>query len=283
LSGAGISSITTNGREIFLGVAGSGAGPTVMAFDCANPSATLHPCVGARSGIYLPAAMALGPDGDLLLVDYESGVRRFDPDSRALSSYAPAPPGRLHTGSYNPWTREFGANSDSSFVVFDEVAGAWRQQVGLGALANGVGVTGIAPMCEQPFQLFGSGCTGAGGVEPRMRWTGLPLRGATCRLTLRHAGSAGFALCLLGASRTTSALGSLPLPLGAFGAPGCALRVSPDIALLQPVAAGGAVLPIAVPNSPSLAGALLFGQWVLPAPVNAAGMVTTEGVMLRVR
>src|SRR5262249_33799118 len=164
--------------------------------------------------------MTLGPDGALLVFDANRGVLRVDtvtgtstviagPFSRGTTPYG---------GAYNPWQQlaaEVNHRGPGVWSVdfLDVTTGTWTPlslTLSL-TISTGGQVPTISAPSEQPFLLYGHGCPGAGGVEPRLRWSGLPVRGATTNLLLRNATSGGFALCLFGSSRSTSPFGPLPL------------------------------------------------------------------------
>jgi hypothetical protein len=75
------------------------------------------------------------------------------------------------------------------------------------------------------------------------------------------------AIALLGASNTTSAAGPLPIPLRVLGLPDCSLRVSPDVAIAVPGAAGSATFTFPIPAMPALVGLSFHQQAIVPDPV----------------
>jgi hypothetical protein len=103
---------------------------------------------------------------------------------------------------------------------------------------------------------YGTGCAGVSGV-PRVQWASLPQLGSTT-----------FALGFDNAAPNTAgvlALGALPLDLQLPG--GCRLLVD----LLLSVgsfsdATGAGALPLAIPDSPTLLGSELVGQWFVLDP-----------------
>jgi hypothetical protein len=63
-----------------------------------------------------------------------------------------------------------------------------------------------------------------------------------------------------GLSRTASAFGALPLPIGG----GCSILASPDASVgFVTTATGTVTQPFAIPNSPTLSGLDVFFQWAV--------------------
>jgi hypothetical protein len=130
---------------------------------------------------------------------------------------------------------------------------------------------------------FGSGCPGSNGV-PLLASAVAPRLGTTFTSTLTHlATGASFGAMLAGLDNTTSGLGSLPLPMAAFGLPGCNLLVSPDVSLFLPVVGGAVTNNLTIPANPNLIGVQLFQQGAsLDPAVNAAGIVLSNGLAITV-
>lgn len=83
------------------------------------------------------------------------------------------------------------------------------------------------------------------------------------------------AIMMTGFSNTTSPFGPLPLDLTAFGAPGCAARVSPDVTTFLIGAGNSATWNFAVPNA--FSGIVLYNQaLVLDTGFNALGGVMSD-------
>ena len=84
----------------------------------------------------------------------------------------------------------------------------------------------------------------------------------------------------LGASSTSWMGRPLPMDLGPFGAPGCAMLVSWDLSLTFGTTAVGTLqLAIPVPNDLGLGGLPLFMQaLVVDLPANGLGMTVTNGL-----
>ncbi|MCC6669979.1 MAG: serine hydrolase [Planctomycetes bacterium] len=141
------------------------------------------------------------------------------------------------------------------------------------ALQTWVGVT------FGSFTSFGSGCQGSGGV-PVQSTVGNPTIGQLATYRLFHGPAARPVTMFVGASKTQWNALALPLSLAAFGAPGCSLRVSPDVSLgLATNGAGQATLPLVFPNQPALIGASFHSQFLCLDPgVNQLGLTTSDGV-----
>src|SRR6185436_11941126 len=99
-----------------------------------------------------------------------------------------------------------------------------------------------------------------------------PRIGAPLQVTVDNL-PADAAFLLLGFSNTSSAFGSLPLDLAAFGMPGCTLHTSVDDIALLLGSGGRAVHTIAIPDDPAFVGIHFYQQAVVidPAAGNAFG------------
>ena len=123
---------------------------------------------------------------------------------------------------------------------------------------------------------FGQGCVGSNGV-PQISVLNAPRLGASWTVTLTNlVPQAPFGVFVL-------SLGQLvPTPLAGIGMPGCIAYVTPDLLLIEPAIANGAVWNGAIPNTPSLVGTELFVQGLsLDAAANAAGLVTANAAVGR--
>ena len=58
---------------------------------------------------------------------------------------------------------------------------------------------------------------------------------------------------------------------------------SVDTAFAYPTTNGTALHTVQVPSNPALSGLELFAQWAVTAAVNPLGLVTSEGLAIRVR
>jgi hypothetical protein len=126
---------------------------------------------------------------------------------------------------------------------------------------------------------LGQGCTPALRLFPDLLYLGE--RG---RASFECGTAPGPAFMAMGMSNTGWAGSPLPLDLGAFGAPGCNLRVAPDaVVLLGPVVvAMSPVLYLTVPADPRFVGRDLSMQGMVLAPTaNAAGLLLSEAYALR--
>ncbi|MCU0866827.1 MAG: hypothetical protein MUC36_23830, partial [Planctomycetes bacterium] len=123
----------------------------------------------------------------------------------------------------------------------------------------------LATPCAATAVSFGSGCAGSGGMNT-LAATSLPWLGSTFRSRADGLPSPGLAVVVNGLSTWTIPL-SLVLP---FGAPGCELRVTPDVLDLALPTAGSAALQLSLPPSTVWAGQQLFQQ-VVPLELDAGG------------
>ncbi|MCB9888959.1 MAG: SUMF1/EgtB/PvdO family nonheme iron enzyme [Planctomycetes bacterium] len=115
------------------------------------------------------------------------------------------------------------------------------------------------------YALFALGCSGSLGRStlraaqpPRL---GGSLQGDIDNLPLSAA------LLFTGFSRTSSALGTLPVALSPYGMPGCQLHVSLDVPTLLVGTQGRADFTMAIPWAPSLVGVQFFQQALVYDPL----------------
>jgi hypothetical protein len=236
----------------------------------------------------------MGRDGEVLAVNW-TGIFRITEDGTVVGPVRPLPPdpqfapnfaGDIYRIAYDEWNDEvlvapvmisFGANTWSAPVYGP---GPWRQVFNSGLFRiDSLHITG-----EKPFEVFGAGCANATGLDPRLGWQGLPIRGSSFVIKLRQAESNGLAVFWLGASDTSWLSLALPWEAGPLGAQGCRLRVSPDALFAAPVDGnGGATLPVAVPANASLAGLEVFAQSASTSAANALGFAASDALAIRVR
>jgi hypothetical protein len=136
----------------------------------------------------------------------------------------------------------------------------------------------IALLAPGGFAWSGAGCAGTGGVT-RLQAIAAPRVGVSLEVELQPAPPLGATL-LVGFANTTSPFGPLPLDLGPLGMPGCALRVSPDVAV--PLRAGAARATLPIPANPALIDLLVHVQAVVADPAaNALGVVMSDAATAR--
>lgn len=128
------------------------------------------------------------------------------------------------------------------------------------------------------IDLFGAGCSGAAGT-PRLSWFGLPMAGTSFDVLLDRAVGGTVAALILGDSNTNFGGQALPLSLASIGAPACSLLSSVVATLGSGVdPSGQAVLSLAIPANPALAGFGFYGQWFcLDLNANALGLTFSNG------
>jgi len=105
---------------------------------------------------------------------------------------------------------------------------------------------------------YGAGCLGA-----QMSASGRPVIGSSTTLLLAGGASNSLAGLLMGLSSTASALGPLPLDLGALGGPaGCLLLQSNEASVAVVAdAQGSASFVFGIPANPGLYGVNILSQW----------------------
>ncbi|MFO1077575.1 MAG: hypothetical protein U1E73_07600 [Planctomycetota bacterium] len=126
---------------------------------------------------------------------------------------------------------------------------------------------------------FGTGCPGSNGT-PALAAADAPRLGGSQTLTLTNLNtSAAFAVMVIGLSNTTSAFGALPLPLAAYGMPGCTAYVSTEGTTLIGASAGTAQFVSNLPNNLAFLGLPLYHQCLsLDAAANAGGLTTSNAL-----
>lgn len=133
------------------------------------------------------------------------------------------------------------------------------------------------------FDQFGSGCPGSNGVLTYFG-AGLPALGGSIAFGIQNGPQNTVGIALVGASNTLWSGLPLPFPLDAFGAPTCALRVSPDVFLPTFVNGAGRTISIPIPVAPELLDQAVHSQFLCPdAAANALGLITSAGVTVHIR
>ena len=133
------------------------------------------------------------------------------------------------------------------------------------------------------FSGFSSGCAGSRGV-PTLNGTGNPELGQTVGLEIGSTPVLAPVLFTVGISNRFWNRTRLPVSLGALGATGCFLRVSPDVTVASNANFSGiARLQLPVQNIPALIGQSLYIQGIVVDPAaNALGLTTTRGLEMRI-
>src|SRR5262249_42644754 len=147
----------------------------------------------------------------------------------------PPPPGIVYVEIAAGVTHTVARRSDGAVVGWGAQGLAYQGQFPAPALPPGRTYVEIASAANavvarvgatSTYTTFGNGCAGsrpASSLIPR----DTPHIGAPLQITITDLPIDAALLCA-GLSTVTSALGPLPLDLGAFGMPGCALHVSVD-------------------------------------------------------
>ena len=132
----------------------------------------------------------------------------------------------------------------------------------------------LPPYFEGTRATFGTNC-GVAITNPVA-----PVLGATYNVIVSSALTNRAGILLYSASNRLWGNVSLPLDLAAYGAVGCALRVSPDYARSFVFASGVLALPTPVPNDPALLNSHVFHQAALATTTNSLGAVFSGGLDL---
>ena len=169
---------------------------------------------------------------------------------------------------------------DAPFA-FDPAAGDLLIEVVVHGQPPGTLALDATWVCDSPSQPFGApGCGPSLSVATSQVLWGQPL------FVQLGGAPASAATALVFGTRETGTFAGLPLPvdLGPFGAPGCA--ISTDLALVWSASAdptGAATWSFGLPASPWLQGEWLRFQGLAVDPgANPLGVVTTEGVKVEV-
>jgi hypothetical protein len=135
-------------------------------------------------------------------------------------------------------------------------------------------LSALAPIAAQSAQIPGTGCPA--GAPLQLTPSGTPLAGATVTFSTSHLpNGCGFVARASGFGILTPGL-----ELTAAGMPGCLQHVAFDVVRVDAVVGAAVSVPLPIPAG---LGGLGFGcQAIGFAPrVNAAGAVTSNGVLLR--
>jgi FG-GAP repeat len=153
-------------------------------------------------------------------------------------------------------------------------------QPGLGGVGR---VTTYSVTVQPTATAFGSSCAGSLAQAPVLNTAAAPRLGQSTDLKILQAPANTVVVFAQGLSASQAGALALPFDLGGLGAPGCALRTSLEAtAAAVTNSSGAAVLIYSVPTTPSLAGFRWFAQGAVLTPANALGLLTTNGLDLRV-
>lgn len=126
---------------------------------------------------------------------------------------------------------------------------------------------------------YGSSCPGRLGT-PQLAVTGGALPWLGQSFLIQSAGSSGAALLLFGWSNASFGALNLPLALAPYGAPGCSLFASPDLAY---GIGASSTFNVAVPYLPGVAGLTFYAQSIALDPAaNALGITSSNGLALTI-
>ncbi len=126
------------------------------------------------------------------------------------------------------------------------------------------------------YAAFGTGCAGWAGMPWLTAGAQRPILGSTFQVSMFNLPPDHSTLIALSLSSTNWFGISLPVALDPIGAPGCALRISPDATYPVFNWAGYATWSLPIPNQPSLAGMTFYNQAVSVDHSNALGLVFTN-------
>ncbi len=280
-------SIATNGREIFVGTSHTASTPdpaNVWSLDAESAAPTLTPLAFLGGSAF---AMDLARDGMVLVGRISGRLHLVDPrvpnqTSAQINVGATAPQSNCNGTAINPWSNVVGnvpgfGTSARAFGLYDVASNTWPTQLSLDTSVP----SGVAAAHEEPFLLYGRGCPGTNGLEPRMGWSGMPLQTQTFDLSLRDADDVpGVAFLVLGLSDAAGPFGPLPTDLGFLGAPGCDELVSLEVSLLSTIQNGAASRTV---TTPPIAGVRFFAQWAVFSAANPLGLVVSDAVAIAVR
>ncbi|MFO1052588.1 MAG: hypothetical protein U1F36_10270 [Planctomycetota bacterium] len=241
---------------------GSGAlGASTLAITDRTSGGTTY----AQIAINAARGMELDPLRGGLLIGDEGGnlwlldLVRFL--ATPLGVGAPAP---IHTIEYDSDRALYELGTPLGLFEFDGTAVTPAQP------APDFGSLDYLPYQSQ-FSTYGQGCASA-TVRPTISASGRPYPGSV-DFTLRLGGG-------MPSSAAFLALGLLPalLPLDPIGMPNCRMLLQPLDLVAQPTnSLGNAGLRLTIPPDASLAGAVVYAQWVaLATGANAAGLLLSD-------
>lgn len=292
LSAAGVrglgQSITSNGREIFVGTSHTTSTPdpaNVWELDGLAATPTLRPLVFMNGSAF---ALTMARDNMVLAGRISGQLWLIDPVAATgaqLNVGATAPQSNSNGTALNPWLNVacnvagYGGTTPRDISFYDVATNTWPVQLTIDTSVP----SGAASSHEEPFQYFGQGCVGANGLEPRMGWTGIPMQGQSFTLSIRNGEANSVGFLFLGFSNTVGNIGPLPASLGFLGATGCSQLVSDDAFTTFLLQNGTASQTLNVPVNPALAGWTLYSQWALTSTVNSFGFVTSDAVQINFR
>jgi hypothetical protein len=160
------------------------------------------------------------------------------------------------------------------------IGAPYHFQSGLGGVGR---VTVHALTVPATATAFGSSCAGSLAQAPALTTAAAPRLGVSTDLKIQQAPANTAVVFAQGVSASQAGALALPFDLGLLGAPGCALRTSMEAtAGAVTNSSGSAVLIYNVPTTPSLVGFRWFAQGAVLTPANALGLLTTNGLDLRV-
>jgi hypothetical protein len=131
------------------------------------------------------------------------------------------------------------------------------------------------------YGFVGPGCAGSLGVPGNVSTT-LPVLGGAANIVVDKL-PLDLGVLVLGLSRTTSAVGPLPLDLTFLGMPGCPLRVSTEATLTLLGGGNVATLAFPIPLTAALVGFQVFSQALSFDPLaNTFGFAISDAAVLLV-
>jgi len=273
--------------------AGSGAGGAFVF--SGRTGATLHrigPFPGSDFGFSIAGGEDLDQDGcgDLLvsaLHDASSSIPRVQAisgrDASVIWTLWPTPPGTSSTGL--GWPGSFSLLPPQPGNPFPLVV-VCEPTVRVGSTCcDYEGVLRVLRSSPPGVDAYGTACAPSQPGPPRI---GIRSLSSGTRLTVVDAPPSGVAFLLLGTSRTQFGGIPLPLPLDAFGLPGCQLLTSIDVSV--PVVLGSAGidrgyaaidLPVDL-SAPGVGTRAVYAQWVATDPAGGlAGVSLALSLTLR--
>jgi hypothetical protein len=251
-----------------LGQSGQGQYVNLRSLDVAGNASSAYDSAGP---FYIdttaPTGVVLGAPATTTVSSFQLAIAASD----ALSG-----PWQMRfindSGAWSPW-QSFATSESWDLTAFGGSANKGTRTIRMEVrdAAGNVGNASTTVYYYTAVVDFGAACSGSLGV-PTFGSSGIAKPGGALSFSVGNTAALKKAL-YLGVSKTSWGGVPLPLDLGLFGVPGCALNVSPEFA----VPGSGGTAGFTVPVDPAAVGVHGYFQWVLLGDPSGKLVVTTQG------